>query len=89
MKLRTLWTVYDANSHDPAPSLVAAWDEGTIDANPEGWDEAKEKAMAEFGKERSKFEFREVIIEVPGLWHDVLERFGPGKTKGKVTTGGE
>lgn len=84
VKLHTLWTVYEPGGHDPAPSLIVAWDEGTIDANPEGWEEAKEKAMAEFGAYRSKHEFREVVIEVPGLWSGVLERFAPGQMRGKL-----
>lgn len=79
MKIHTIWTYYD-EGHELVPSLVLAWDEATIEANPEGWEKDKKKHIEEFS-DRAKRDFREIIIEVPNLWEYALSRVRPGTIK--------
>lgn len=76
MKIHTLWTYYD-EGREVVPSLVLAWDEATIEANPEGWEKDKEEHMAEFS-DRATRDFREIVVNVPNLWDYALARLRPG-----------
>ena len=54
-----------ARNYTDVPEVLDAWDEYVIDSNPEGWETAKEEAIAEL--EEDEGPWREVVIEVPGL----------------------
>lgn len=87
MLIRSLWTDYGPQAGDShTPSMLIAWDEGCLEENPEGWDEAVEKAKAQFD-DRATREFRIIDIEVPGLWDAACAQFMPARVKGRMAQG--
>lgn len=55
------WAV---RKHDPeSPELVTAWDEYSIDANPEGWEEDKKKSLASWGDDLLRH--ADIVVYVP------------------------
>lgn len=62
MIVKSLWGVRKGYER-AAPELMAAWDEYTIDENPEGWTEACEKAIASWGDDL--LSWRIIDIQLP------------------------
>ena len=53
-----IYTLWIWNEYDGSPELLTAWDEYTIDANPEGYHTAKK------GFEDNQ-DVREIVLQIP------------------------
>jgi hypothetical protein len=51
--------------HELMPNVVDAWDEYTMDSNPEGYQEALDKHRAKEGDDYEYGGVRELIVELP------------------------
>ncbi len=61
-----------------APEVLVCWDEHSFDQNPEGWDKAKERALADRGGESTFVATREVVVNAPDLYKVFDEIVIPG-----------
>lgn len=55
-----LWATYKSADPQDAPELLLAWDEFCVDANGDGWADAKHVALANVGGDLN--EYREIIV---------------------------
>lgn len=78
MKLYTLW-LKEPDSIDESPYIIEAWDEYAANYNPEGYDEAVQKAIKEHGGENIR------ILEVEIPIQAVRDLWKVPKVKGKVS----
>jgi hypothetical protein len=58
--IQTLWLWYKGAD---GPDLIEAWDEYGIDNNPEGWQEACEKALASVGDDLRAHRFIRLTVD--------------------------
>lgn len=74
--IHTLWITrtYD---EDWSPELLVAWDEYDVDANREGWEEAKTTVLAGIGNEVGQW--REILFSIPN--QDIRRAFEPPMIK--------
>jgi hypothetical protein len=70
MKIHTLWAVRISSPDEP--ELVTAWDEYSVDANPEGWHKDVAEGLDSWGSDLETHRF--IDIEIPDK--AVFDAFG-------------
>ena len=72
MLIQTVWV----KDEDDEISLLSAWDEYTIDSNPEGWEEEVSDTKKEYGDVR--------VIPISVRISDIRDAFNTKTVKGRV-----
>lgn len=76
-----IWTLWITRTYaQDTPELLEAWSEYDIDANHEGWQEAKQKALDSIGSDLHVY--REIDIKVD--YEDICKAFADAEVKGEV-----
>lgn len=66
MIIETLW-IKRKYGNTP-PELVAAWDEFSIDENPQGWQDACTKALDSIGDDLAEHRYIQIRANVSSVW---------------------
>jgi hypothetical protein len=76
-----IYTVWATRVQDPdEPELVTAWDEYSVDNNPEGFDKDVEESLASWGDDLDQH--RRIVITVPDK--PILDAFRSVMVEGTV-----
>lgn len=59
MIVKTLWATRRLS---PTPELLEAWDEYSVDSNPEGWEAAKQEALESLGTDLHEYRVLDVFL---------------------------
>lgn len=78
MEIVTVWVRYDGDEWDQAPQLAEAWTEFDIENHPDGWDEARDKAI----NGADVRDHRIIVVDVP--YTKITDAFTEWKVLGTV-----
>lgn len=79
----TLRTVWFWRKMEDGPEMLMAWDEYTVDQNPEGYAKAWQEAYDAAKSDDSGFGVRHIDIRIP--WAPVENAFLPATVEGVVS----
>jgi hypothetical protein len=79
MKIHTVWAVRKCNPGEP--ELVTAWDEFSVDANSEGFEEDVKKSLESWGDDLLAFRRIDIRVSYPGI----LQAFDTTEITGVIT----
>jgi hypothetical protein len=82
MRIFTVWAVRKYSPDEP--ELVTAWDEYSVDANPEGFTDEVNHALESWGTDL--LEHRRITLEVPG--RDIVSAFAANEVPATIVKGG-
>jgi hypothetical protein len=81
MKVRSLWiTRKGAEGYDEMPELLVAWDEISIDENPEGFEQSCKQALESVGSDVDEIRYLDIDVG-----HQVERTFERAVVTGEVT----
>jgi hypothetical protein len=78
MRIHTVWATRTYSPDEP--ELLVAWDEFSIDAHPEGFEEEVTRALGSLGSDLGVH--RRIVISVPD--RDITTAFLPDEVEGVV-----
>ena len=77
MTIETFWAL---RKGERTPELLTAWDEFTIDQNPQGWEDDKRRGAEAIGDDAAGF--RSITLVV--LASDIADAFTPPRVRADV-----
>lgn len=75
MRIHATFVTFKSGMPGDSPELLHAWDEYSIDSNPEGFDTTRTDALTSYGDDVDQVV--DVVLEVP--MKQLMERFTPAR----------